>query len=284
VPLVHVGTGVPGNPLVSIEQVPPVAVSAPTFWHTAAQVTGSPTVPGVGEQLMVLTMSGVVGAPLMVTCALLGLLPSSAAGSLVAAVVAATVTGPLAGAVKMMLQPNSAPGARSTPTPAFGHTMLAPAGTFTELTESYLHVAPRAVLAPTFVHVTAHDTVAPATALLGSHVTALAMSGGPGGTSTVLAQPFAHVVFNGNCGIDAVFCNTPLVALAGVPVTVIAKLAPAASPATFALITCPTNAGVLLHAPTGTQTADSDPSAAGAVSLTVNAPAATPPVLLTVIV
>lgn len=55
----HVATGVPGSAAVLTEHVATVAVDVPTFLHNAVQTTGAPTIPGVGEQLTVLTMSGV---------------------------------------------------------------------------------------------------------------------------------------------------------------------------------------------------------------------------------
>jgi len=92
----HTGTGVPGRPAVLIEQVPLVAVAVPILVQTAVQVTGAPTTPGVGEQLTVLTMSGVFGFGAATTDTLVvrGLLPVAAGGSLAAAVLLLTTTTP----------------------------------------------------------------------------------------------------------------------------------------------------------------------------------------------
>lgn len=92
----HTGVGAPGRPLVLIEQVALVAVAVPMLVQTAVQVTGAPTMPGVGEQLTVLTMSGVFGfgAATMVTVVVPGLLPVAAGGSLIALVLLLTMTAP----------------------------------------------------------------------------------------------------------------------------------------------------------------------------------------------
>lgn len=90
------GAGVPGSPVVLIVQVPLIAVAVPILVQTAVQVTGAPTMPGVGEQLTVLTISGVfgLGAATMVTVVVPGLLAVAAGGSLAALVLLLTTTAP----------------------------------------------------------------------------------------------------------------------------------------------------------------------------------------------
>jgi hypothetical protein len=189
----HTAAGVPGSPLVLIAQLASIAVAVPAFSHTAVHTTGAPTTPGVGEQLTVLTMSGVPGATTggaTATEVVPALFPVAPAGSLPAAVALSTTTGPDAGAGNSTLQPSDAPAATSTGTLAFGHTTLAPAGSDPALLT--WQVAPVAVAAPTFVHVTAHATSEPATAGFGVHATVLTMSGCA--VTTTVATAVSHAV------------------------------------------------------------------------------------------
>lgn len=170
----QLATGDPGSPLVLIEQLAAVAVTVPTFSQIAVQLIGEPTTPGVGVQLTVLTMSDPLGCATIATVSVPLLLPNAPDGSFVALVVEFTVTVPATVAVKMTLQPKLLPDTTSTGTVAFGHTTVAPAGKLAAFVT--LHVAPSAVAEPTFVQVTAHETVAPTVAGSGVQTTVLAMS------------------------------------------------------------------------------------------------------------
>lgn len=131
----HTGTGLPGRlAALVMEQLALVAVLVPTFSQTAVQTTRPPMMPGFGEQVTVLTMSGVFGVPggaTMVTVSLPGLLAKAVAGSLLAAVVLVIcwVNGVApGGAVNTTVQPSAPPAARFTPTEAFGQFTTAPGG------------------------------------------------------------------------------------------------------------------------------------------------------------
>ncbi|MCC7069543.1 MAG: hypothetical protein IT523_13995, partial [Burkholderiales bacterium] len=200
----QLAVGAPGRPLVSMEHVAAVAVTAPAFVQIAVQVTGEPTVPGDGVQLTVLTMSAVLGAATICTFVVPLLLPVAAAGSLLAAVVEFTVTVPAVGELNSTLQPSVAPGATSTGFAAFGQTTVAPAGNDAALLT--WQVAPSAATGPMLVQVTAHETVAPTFAGLGVQATVLVMSGVLSSvTVTVLVQ---------RAGSGATQAGSPLVTLA----------------------------------------------------------------------